>query len=150
MALITCKKCGQTISDQAEKCPHCGFQVPETKLIVICNNNPFTFIGSKSYLFYVNGNVVNIPLGNESGITVKLNPSTIKLGNKGNKFIKNYSFEAKENETYRCNIDIHPWLFDNAFVVTDSKGSIVLEKKKSIKTLLLFIILITIIVILMR
>lgn len=27
MALINCKECGKEISDQADKCPHCGFPV---------------------------------------------------------------------------------------------------------------------------
>ncbi len=41
MALINCKKCGQMISDKAEKCPNCGETISNTfsfntKIILIC------------------------------------------------------------------------------------------------------------------
>lgn len=28
MAITTCKKCGNKLSDKAEACPHCGYLIP--------------------------------------------------------------------------------------------------------------------------
>lgn len=28
MAITTCRECGQSVSDQAEQCPHCGINTP--------------------------------------------------------------------------------------------------------------------------
>lgn len=33
MALITCRECGKEISDQAEKCPNCGYPIAKPEVI---------------------------------------------------------------------------------------------------------------------
>lgn len=36
MSLISCPKCNKQISDQAKKCPHCGYSMPKPKIYITC------------------------------------------------------------------------------------------------------------------
>lgn len=42
MALIICPECGQTISDKAEKCPHCGLPAEYFVKATMPKNQPET------------------------------------------------------------------------------------------------------------
>lgn len=138
MALITCKKCGKSVSDQAEKCPHCGydFKANATTLTIIYSKNKNIFISNTVIAFGVNEEIVKFSTANDFCTTITLNSTTTKIAGK--------TFEAKENEKYTCKIYYNPYLMlplMPPFTVTDSNGNVVVERKKTIKYLLLFIAL---------
>ena len=140
------------MSDQAEKCPHCGyeFKADKSTLTIYCKTS-FSNLMSNKVPFYINDEIVKIPINDDNGTTVTLNPSTTKLSYRGLRFVKdNRTFEVKEKENYTCNIDFHPFLFDASFVVTDSKGNTVLQKKKSLRNFLLFMIMLIAVIILIN
>lgn len=135
MALITCKKCGKSVSDQAEKCPHCGydFKANATTLTIIYNSKNKSIFYNPDIVFGVNEEIVKFSTANDFCTTITLNSTTTKILGK--------TFEAKEKEKYTCKIYYNPYLFMNPFTVTDSNGNVVVERKKTIKYLLLFIAL---------
>ena len=143
MALINCKNCGQTMSDQAENCPHCGydFKAHAIRLTISYSTSLRSFAASQIPV-WINGEVVNVPTAKDSSMSVTLNPgtTTLMVGPKA-LFKKKYSFEAKEKEHYSWVMVENPFLFGVKFKLTDSNGTIILQKKRSIKRLLLFLIL---------
>lgn len=141
------------MSDQAEKCPHCGydFRAHETKL-TISYKTPLRSISASQVAVWVNGEVVNVPTAKDSSITITLNQGTTTLCMVGPKvpFRKKYSFEAKEKEHYSWVLVESPFLFDRKFKLIDSNGNIVLQKKTSLRNLLLFVIMFIAMMILMN
>ena len=62
MALITCKECGQTISDKAKSCPNCGCPVGDYQGQTDRNNNSHETNCNNSNVIGTRKYSVTIPL----------------------------------------------------------------------------------------
>ena len=62
MALISCRNCGQRISDKAHNCPKCGFNMDQGENF--CGNcgNKREFDTNHIETFYMNVEEFNLPL----------------------------------------------------------------------------------------
>lgn len=141
MALINCKNCGQTISDQAAFCPHCGtktgletngygtltfewagtWMARDTNVHLSLNGQD---TGNKDGYSFKDGFSVNTPITSDRAII------GVKIGKTYNDDIE-CNFEKGKN--YTCTFSYSRYIGAFTYVVTDDSGNVVCKKGYSKK-----------------
>lgn len=82
MALINCPECGQSVSDSAETCIHCGFRLKKKPLEPVMINVPSLNGFQRTFIISYNGQEVS----GKSGSTIEFmitEPTEIEVQLKG-------------------------------------------------------------------
>lgn len=136
MALITCKKCGKSVSDQAEKCPHCGTKVEletnsygtltiewkgmwmavDTDVYLTLNGQS---VGERNCYSFIKGFSVDTPILSDYA----------NIGVKAGKFLNdNIECKFEKGMNYKCTFSYSRLSGAYTYKITDVNGNIVCKK----------------------